>query len=98
MRKLMEKGTSNEDITKNDKSKYVEKLESRINRWTTFGNYPNEISSEKVFEKYKYNLQAIFEHYCSYGESENISKLKCAKYIKLLRDCEIVRPLNNVLY
>ena len=44
-------------------------------------------------EKYKYRLQAIFEHYCSVGDSENLTKLKNAKFIKLLRESNIIKPL-----
>ncbi len=45
-------------------------------------------------EKNKYRIQAIFEHYCSIGDSENLTKLKNVKYIRLLRDCGLVKPLN----
>jgi hypothetical protein len=48
-------------------------------------------------EKNKYRMQSIFEHYCSIGDSENITKLKSVKYIRLLRECGIVKPLNVIL-
>ena len=51
-------------------------------------------SMMSYFEKYKYRIQSIFEHYCSLGESENLTKLKNAKFIRMLRECGIVKPLN----
>lgn len=32
----------------------------------------------------------IFQYYCSFGEPLNNSKLKSSKFIKLLKDCEII--------
>lgn len=36
-------------------------------------------------------LQKIFQNYCSYGDPMNTKWLKSAKFIKLLRDCGLIK-------
>lgn len=41
------------------------------------------------------SLERIFESYCSFGEPTNTTELKSSKWIKLLRDSLIVKPVQE---
>eukprot|EP00347_Sterkiella_histriomuscorum_P004180 403361442 len=45
---------------------------------------------EQIIEEYSDRLQRIFQYYCLYGEPLNNSKLKSSKFIKLLKDSNIL--------
>jgi hypothetical protein len=50
-----------------------------------------------ILDKYKHRLLPIFEYYCSFGENENTTRLKRPKYVKMLRECDIIEPLKVIL-
>jgi hypothetical protein len=45
---------------------------------------------EEVFESYADRLMKVFQYYCSYGEPLNNNKLKSSKFLKFLRDCNLL--------
>jgi len=48
--------------------------------------------SLEVFDKYKDNLQRVFQYYCSFGEPMNTTKLKSIKYMRMLKEAELLQP------
>lgn len=43
-----------------------------------------------VFDKYKENLQRVFQYYCTFGEPMNNNKLKSIKFMKMLKEAGIL--------
>lgn len=43
----------------------------------------------EAYEKNKDTLLSIFQKYCSYGEPLNTTRLKSAKFMKMIRDCNL---------
>ena len=43
-------------------------------------------------EKYRDQVRSVFEKYCAFGEPLNTTRLKSAKFLKMLRDCRLVAP------
>eukprot|EP01022_Parablepharisma_sp_SALTPOND_P020353 TRINITY_DN368_c4_g1_i1.p2 TRINITY_DN368_c4_g1~~TRINITY_DN368_c4_g1_i1.p2 ORF type:complete len:718 (-),score=69.14 TRINITY_DN368_c4_g1_i1:6194-8347(-) len=48
-----------------------------------------EVASE-IVDKYNEQLYNLFQRYCSYGEPLNTTRLKSAKFLKILKDCGLV--------
>lgn len=53
----------------------------------------DDIAASGVFLKHAKPLQMLFESYCAYGEPLNPHSLKSSKFMKLMRDAKIVKPL-----
>lgn len=45
---------------------------------------------DDIVDSYYEKLAEVFLYYCAFGEPLNTSKLKSSKYMKLLRDCNLV--------
>ncbi len=45
---------------------------------------------EDVFETYSDKILQIFQFYCSYGEPMNTTKLKSSKFIKILKEINLI--------
>ena len=73
----------NQEVIKESFKKSVKELPER--KCTE----PEEVSVEEV-EPYIEQLQCIFQKYCSYGEPLNTTRLKSAKFMKLLKDAGLV--------
>lgn len=43
-----------------------------------------------LFEKHNESLTRIFQYYCSFGEPMNNTRLKSAKFIRMLKECGLI--------
>lgn len=50
----------------------------------------------EIFEKYKDNLQRIFQYYCTFGEPMNNVRLKSIKFMKMLKEAELLQVFNSI--
>eukprot|EP00359_Climacostomum_virens_P003527 CAMPEP_0204908800 /NCGR_PEP_ID=MMETSP1397-20131031/7680_1 /ASSEMBLY_ACC=CAM_ASM_000891 /TAXON_ID=49980 /ORGANISM="Climacostomum Climacostomum virens, Strain Stock W-24" /LENGTH=589 /DNA_ID=CAMNT_0052078451 /DNA_START=143 /DNA_END=1909 /DNA_ORIENTATION=+ len=51
-------------------------------------------AQDKVIE-HKERLTGIFQAYCSFGEPMNTTRMRSAKFVKLLRDCGLISEFNT---
>ncbi len=54
-----------------------------------------EEAAGEVFEKHREMLQDLFKSYCAFGEPLNTDHLGSSRFMKLLRDAKIVRPIQK---
>ncbi len=54
-----------------------------------------DIAASSLFLKYAGPLQTLFESYCAYGEPLNPHTLKSSKFIKMMRDAKLVKPMSE---
>lgn len=50
---------------------------------------------EELQEKYCDKLVPLFQYFCSFGEPLNTNKLKSSKFVKILKDSEIIKTNNQ---
>ena len=46
---------------------------------------------EDLQEKYCDKLLPLFQYFCSFGEPLNTNKLKSSKFVKILKDSDVIR-------
>jgi len=87
----IEQAKLNEKITEND----VQLLKDDSNN--IINSSSNTVPIEEEYREYLPALTRIFEHYASMNENYAKDKLKNGKYIKMLIDCKLLKPMNEKL-